>query len=679
MFGLNFLTQAHHLNTAHITYYDNMMVVLSYLIACLAAYTAWSVTALYRIEKQPLKKLSWLCCGGLVMGCGIWAMHFVAMLAYRLPISVQYDLTMTMLSVLPAIVASTLAIAIIAKQTLGAVHYIYGSIAFGAGITTMHYSGMAAMRMNASMVYDPAIFALSILLAVLLSFIALRLKSITEQFSSHQYYLSIKNGSILMMGAAITGMHYTGMAAVYIFPMAHNNPQPIASDHHILPVIVICLSILLMLFTVAIAIFESNLIKAIEAAQVNTQHMYEAIENVPEGVVLFDDNDKLILTNENFKKMYQEIGDWIKPGISYSELVEKQAQFAAGHTAHPPGEEPNQNSGEDYVSERLKWHQNPGKPFDETLTDGRHIQGKEAKAPSGDLVGIWTEIDDIEQAKERLVQTNKQVQMLLGASPSPIIVRTIKNNEVLYLNDSARDYFARKHFAITVGDTRTFINVEQIKDLKQHVLDQSNLTNVEYQLTSDDGVSYTVIMSATLISFDEKPSILFSFIDISERIILEQQVSQLTHTDPLTDVYNRVHFIRIGAREIARSQRNKQPLSMLILTMEQYGQIFEHHGQVITDSVIVKFSDTCQFSVREVDIVGRVGDDTFAIMLPDTDIRFATLIAERITHELESHPLSANGQMLSVTIRFGSSIAHATESDDIEQMLERAAKPLGSG
>ena len=667
MHGLNFLTSQHDISTAYIAYYDNVLVLFSYLIACLAAYTAWTMASLYRAENHRYKKVLWMFGGGLVMGCGIWAMHFVAMLAYRLPIAVSYDLSITLLSMLPAIIASIIAISVIGQAKLTARHFIFGSVLFGIGIGSMHYVGMAAMRMNALMIYDPLIFAISLVVAIALAFVSLKLKFITEQFSSHQYYQSIKNCSILIMGTAVSGMHYTGMAAVYYFPITRIDTNLLVAKHTNLPAIVITISILIMILTIAIAMFENRLKNAISKIHTSRERMYEAIDSISDGFVMFDEADRLVLYNDNFKKMYQEIGEWIRPGVTYSELVEKRAQYADAHI----GENPQQ-----YINDKLKWHKDPESYFTETLNDGRHVFGKEQRAVSGDSVGVWTDISELKKAKNRLLQSNKQVQMLLDASPSPIIVRAVNDNEVLYFNDSAKAYFTKNHFDITLGSKNTFVSTRHLEALKQQIVCDGNVTNVEFDLSANDGTDYTVMLSATLISYDNKPSVLFSFVDISERKALEQKLRDLAQTDPLTRIYNRRYIMETGEKEIARCQRNKQQLTLLILDIDNFKVINDTYGHEMGDKSIIKITEICQYSIRDVDILGRLGGEEFVILLPDTDLRQAKTIAERIRFNVESNQMTSIDQQFSFTTCIGISSVLKAGEDNITDMIARADEKL---
>ena len=152
------------------------------------------------------------------LSLGIWAMHFIAMLAFILPVEIQYDLSITLLSLVPAILASAVVLRSTKKRNSNSLVLLRNAILMGAGIGTMHYIGMAAMHGDLTMRYSAPLFFLSILVAVALSFFALRLKIWTEHIKPNTAYYDWRLlSAALVMGMAITAMHYTGMGATYFF------------------------------------------------------------------------------------------------------------------------------------------------------------------------------------------------------------------------------------------------------------------------------------------------------------------------------------------------------------------------------------------------------------------------------------------------------------------------------
>jgi diguanylate cyclase len=196
--------------------YDNALVLLSIVVAVMASYTALDLAG--RITQSSGRSAVWWLIGGSVsMGAGIWSMHFIGMLAFELPIPILYDAWITAGSLLIAIATSAYALSVASRSALGRGSLFAAGLVMGGGIAAMHYTGMAAMRMAPPIDYDPALFAASIGIAVVAATAALWL-AFTFRSTTSQLALAGKLVSALVMGCAIAGMHYTGMAAARFAP-----------------------------------------------------------------------------------------------------------------------------------------------------------------------------------------------------------------------------------------------------------------------------------------------------------------------------------------------------------------------------------------------------------------------------------------------------------------------------
>lgn len=210
--------------------YDYTLVGLSLVVAVFASYTAFHLIARVGAAGSRRARLAWLAVSATAMGSGIWAMHFVAILAVVIPHDMGFEPGLTALSVVFAILGSGAAFHIVEKGTRvgGRGRWpclLLGGLVLGAGIGTMHYTGMAAMKMAPWVRYDPALFALSVVVAVALSTLALWLLLGPAQRATAPVWL--KGASAGIMGVSITAMHYTGMAATYFLPaVARCNPRP---------------------------------------------------------------------------------------------------------------------------------------------------------------------------------------------------------------------------------------------------------------------------------------------------------------------------------------------------------------------------------------------------------------------------------------------------------------------
>ena len=224
--------------------YDPFFVVLSILIAITAALLSFIFAS--RTSRSDFKKerFIWSVASACFLGFGIWSMHFVGMLAYKLPISITYSPSITLLSILPAIFASFVVVSHRRKKKQ---KLWQDSLYMGGGIGSMHYIGMMAMQMEASMAYDPWLFLTSIIVAVVLAGISLKAHA----------YISNKEASVMqqmipatIMGVAISGMHYTGMLSMHVYALpstAFVDDQGLESLAYIVTFMVLFFSLVLSL------------------------------------------------------------------------------------------------------------------------------------------------------------------------------------------------------------------------------------------------------------------------------------------------------------------------------------------------------------------------------------------------------------------------------------------------
>ncbi|WP_408495079.1 MHYT domain-containing protein [Paraburkholderia xenovorans] len=185
---------------------------MSLLVATLASYTAIDLADRLSILLYARARLLWLGAGALAMGVGIWSMHFIGMLSFSLSIPVGYDFAITCYSLAIAVLVSWFALHVVTRERLKFAHLLAGGILMGVGIAGMHYMGMAAMLMNPAIRYDPKIFAASIVIAIAASTVALWVAN-TLRGADQQHVMRKRIGAACVMGIAIAGMHYTGMAA----------------------------------------------------------------------------------------------------------------------------------------------------------------------------------------------------------------------------------------------------------------------------------------------------------------------------------------------------------------------------------------------------------------------------------------------------------------------------------
>ena len=202
---------AQHGMMVHGTHHPGL-VFLSVCVSIFASTMALQTAHIARrAERRPHYHVS-IFTGALALGGGVWATHFIGMLAFELPSQVKYSVPLTALSLLPAFVASWFALRVLAMKHVTWRSMLVSGAWVGLGIGTMHYSGMAAIETPLDIRYEPWLFSLSFLLAIALAILALWVGYGLRRGTEHSYVRLGASGAVL--GAAIASMHYTGMAAI---------------------------------------------------------------------------------------------------------------------------------------------------------------------------------------------------------------------------------------------------------------------------------------------------------------------------------------------------------------------------------------------------------------------------------------------------------------------------------
>ncbi|MBF0382913.1 MAG: PAS domain S-box protein [Magnetococcales bacterium] len=209
-----FITDIPAIGQLYVGSYNMGLVALSIVIAVVVSYTALVVVQLARRVDNAKRGHFLLTLGGATLGLGVWSMHFIGMLGFAIPCGITYNPYTTALSMLPGVLAGIFSLHLISKNSDSWSSLLIGGVLFGGGIGVMHYWGMAAMQMEAFLRYDLKLFLLSIVVAVVLAVISLWVR-----FGIVKLLPAIENYAIfissLVMGSAVSGMHYTAMEAAY--------------------------------------------------------------------------------------------------------------------------------------------------------------------------------------------------------------------------------------------------------------------------------------------------------------------------------------------------------------------------------------------------------------------------------------------------------------------------------
>jgi diguanylate cyclase (GGDEF)-like protein len=279
--------------------YDFWLVALSLVVAILASYTALDLAARITASTGMAARL-WLLGGAFSMGVGIWSMHFVGMLAFSLPIPMAYDVAITLHSLVIAVAVSWFALSTVTRRSLSRRRLLIGGVLMGLGISAMHYTGMAAMDMFPPIRYDPVLFAASVAIAIGASHAALWIAFNLR--NNERWVVVAKGGSAIVMGLAITGMHYTGMAAARFAPDTICLSGTVVDNSWMaftivaFTIAILCATLLLSLYDSRMASASMRLAKSLQKANAELQHMalHDGLTSLPNRLLLEDRIDQAI-------------------------------------------------------------------------------------------------------------------------------------------------------------------------------------------------------------------------------------------------------------------------------------------------------------------------------------------------------------------------------------------------
>lgn len=284
--------------------YNPWLVLASLIIAIFASYTALDMAR--RVSESQGKTARWWLFGGsLAMGIGIWSMHFLGMLALRIPMPMNYDPLLTLLSLLAAIASSAVALWTVCRLDLSTPQLCAGTVLMGGGMCTMHYTGMAAMRMASGIHYIPSLVLLSFAIAISASGLSLWIAFRLRQTSSHNWPL--RAGAAVLMGLGIAGMHYTGMAAAqFPVPMVQFLAENELPSTWLAPLIILLtLAILASALVLSMIDFRASVLAtSLDSAQQQLQFLtlHDNLTKLPNHTLL---KDRLEQEIENAKRSHR--------------------------------------------------------------------------------------------------------------------------------------------------------------------------------------------------------------------------------------------------------------------------------------------------------------------------------------------------------------------------------------
>ncbi|HEY4132483.1 MAG TPA: MHYT domain-containing protein, partial [Gemmatimonadaceae bacterium] len=314
--------------------HDYPLVVLSVLIAICASYTALTLAGRVAVARGRAR-VSWLLGGSIAMGSGIWSMHFVAMLAFHLPVPIAYDVPLVTASFLAAVGASAFALFVASRARVGTIGLIAAGTCLGIAVVTMHYTGMASLRVPAQLSYDPKLVAASVLIAITAATVALWLFLWLRHDDTERGRM-LRGAAAVVMGLAIAGMHYTAMAAAHFTSMP--GMRPVADGQMVigtsgLAVPVVMGAFVILTLTVAGSITDRWVrakLDAAEALRESEERYRSVVSEIDEVIFRTDAESRWVFLNQAWTQItgfstQESIGHVLVDSVHPSDRLEAMA------------------------------------------------------------------------------------------------------------------------------------------------------------------------------------------------------------------------------------------------------------------------------------------------------------------------------------------------------------------
>ena len=279
------------------------LVLFSIGIAIFASFMALQIAGMARSSERGFQRQTAIVTGAIALGGGIWSMHFIGMLAFDICTRVSFDPSLTLLSMLPGVAASWVALHLLARPSINWRQLVVGGVLVGVGIGSMHYSGMAAMQTSLTLHYQPWLFALSLLVAVVMAMLALWIRFGLSAMRLRMSPLASLLVSSAVMGLAISGMHYTGMLA------ARFSGTPTAGENTItVQASFVALAVALITVTLTVFVAAANGLlryrQLLRHASASESRLRAIVDTAADGLITIDAQGKVRSFNPAAEKLF---------------------------------------------------------------------------------------------------------------------------------------------------------------------------------------------------------------------------------------------------------------------------------------------------------------------------------------------------------------------------------------
>ncbi|HET7850751.1 MAG TPA: EAL domain-containing protein [Pseudolabrys sp.] len=638
--------------------HDWPLVVLAGAICFLTCIAAVNLFHRARAAKGHSRGV-WIVTAGCAAGVGIWATHFIGILAFNPPIPIAYGVLLTAVSLVVAIAVVTvgLGVAVYGGRRWSA---SAGGVVVGLGVAVMHYLGMAALEMSGTIIWSTDLVAMSVLIGVI--FAAGALEVLSRSVRSRGL---IAGAALLTL--SIVSMHFIGMGAVGIIPDAINRVTPSSFSDTSLSLAVAAVTASVLAMCIAGAWSDRRMKDKLDE---QNRLLDGALNNMSQGLCMFDADSRLVVWNQRYLDMYSVDPSRVRRGSTVRDLLD--ARLAAGSFPLDPA------SYEKDLSTSLK----EGKAFARNveLSDGRIIAVVNQPMAAGGWVATHDDITVKQKAERELEHTRAFLDTIIENVPSPIIVKSVPNLRCLLVNRAAEAVLGVDRNAILGKRTAEIMpegaaDAIEAEDRKAIASDRPVFFDEHTIVTPGNGPRVVTSTRLSVTGPDGNSRYLITMIrDRTVRKQHEARIAHLAHHDPLTELPNRAAFNECLAGMFEQAQFSENGFAVLSADLDRFKEINDVFGGLIGDELLGKVAHRLQ-DACEGAFLARVGGDEFAMITPfGPQPATAAALVDRVVSAFASE-LEVKGQSLKVGLTIGAAV-FPTDGVDAASLVANADAAL---
>ena len=619
--------------------HDWRLVVLAALICFLASLAA--VSLFHRaLSTRGRTRATWVLTAGVVTGCGIWATHFIAMLAYEPGVATAYDVGLTAASLVAAAVVTSTGLGVAASGS-SRWHALLGGGIVGGGIACMHYTGMSALQLPGHLSWSPPLVVASIALGIVFGAGALLA-------ATHRNDLRAMFGAALLLALAIVSHHFTAMGAVEIMPDPARAFSAMTLEPTTLALAIAGVTVTMLALGVAGTVVD-------ERFHDQRARLDAALNNMRHGLLMFDADGQLLLYNRRYLEMHGLPAHLANARCGYRELL--QMRVAAGTFNRDPDE---------FIAGMQERRKVDADVME--LPDGRTISIRNTSVEGGGWVASLEDVTERLRAEKELEHTKTFLDTVIENVPATLVVKDASDLTYKLINRAGEALFGLPREQMIGKTTHGVFAGEQadaIAARDKEVLESGEqllVENVPVQ-TPHRGRRLVTSKRLAIPGDDGAPRYMLGVIeDVTERRKAEERIAHMAHHDALTDLPNRSAFNEHMASTLARAAKSGESFAVLCLDLDRFKEINDLFGHAIGDELLREFSRQLKEGAGDA-FLGRLGGDEFVLIQADgMQPAGAAALAERLLAAV-ANDLDVDGNLLRVGLSVGLAIYPSDGAD----------------